>query len=171
MTPQTLAIGSRPTRRQAPPSTPRDRREGAAHDLAAAGQDISASADAMGIRRRRRRLPHAPKRRPRRLSRLPVRRFRTGDAVAIGYEGRTVRGVVKLASPNGRSLMLEFDAMLGGFVGMMPVLLDDAGVYRDLVERQPVDIQPAPPVVVHVDTAEEAFDVLRSLHPKGPPKG
>lgn len=76
-----------------------------------------------------------------------MRPVRTGDAVTIGYGGRTVRGIVKLASPNARSLMLEFDAMLGGFVGMMPVLMDDAGVYRDLVERQPVEVrltQPRP---------------------------
>ena len=64
--------------------------------------------------------------------------MKTGDAVSITYDGRTVPGTIKLASPNGRSLMLEFDAMLGGFVGMMPVLADDDGAYRDLVLGRPV---------------------------------
>jgi hypothetical protein len=50
--------------------------------------------------------------------------WKTGDLVRITYEGRSVDGAVKLASPNGLSLMLEFDAILGGCVGMMPVLYE-----------------------------------------------
>lgn len=64
----------------------------------------------------------------------------TGDAVEIVYGDHVVRGWVKLASGNGLSLMLEFEAVLGGFVGMMPVLLDDDGVYRDLFRRWPVKL-------------------------------
>lgn len=59
--------------------------------------------------------------------------FKTGDAVRIECEGRTVVGSVALASSNGKSLMLEFDAMLAGHLGMMPVLQDDDGVYMSIV--------------------------------------
>ena len=37
--------------------------------------------------------------------------------------------------------MLGFDAMLGGFIGMMPVLKDDFGTYRDLIEAEPVEVK------------------------------
>jgi hypothetical protein len=65
-----------------------------------------------------------------------------GDAVLITCDGRTVRGTIVLASPNERSLMLEFEAMLHGFVGKMPVLRDDAGVYRTVIGQHPVKIEP-----------------------------
>jgi hypothetical protein len=48
--------------------------------------------------------------------------FKTGDRVAITLGGQSIAGVVLLASANGRSLMLEFDGVLGGYVGMMPIL-------------------------------------------------
>lgn len=70
--------------------------------------------------------------------------LKTGDIVMITYGAQTVRGAVKLASPNGRSVMLEFEAMLGGFVGMMPALGDEKGVYRDLLFNQPVGLERAP---------------------------
>lgn len=67
------------------------------------------------------------------------RPFQKGDRVRITCpDGRVVEGEVLVASPNGRSLMLGFDAIvsptgaLGGYVGMMPVLQDDDGAYRDL---------------------------------------
>ena len=46
-----------------------------------------------------------------------------GDKIEIDNDGRTVEGVVVFASPNGISLMIGFDAMLGGHVGMMPVTM------------------------------------------------
>lgn len=64
--------------------------------------------------------------------------FRTGDAVRIRFDGREVDGRVRLASSNGRSLALEFEAILGGWVGMMPVAWHDGG-FRDLRD-QPVEI-------------------------------
>jgi hypothetical protein len=70
--------------------------------------------------------------------------LRTGDPVTIGYDGRTVPGVVKLASPNGQSLMLEFEAVLRGHLGMMPVLGDGAGGFRDLMHGQPVTLARRP---------------------------
>jgi hypothetical protein len=66
--------------------------------------------------------------------------LRTGDPVIITYEGRTVSGHVILASPNGKSLMLEFEAILGGFVGMMPVLEREDGDYHDLLSGNVVKV-------------------------------
>lgn len=53
-------------------------------------------------------------------------KFAKGDRIEIDYNGRTVDGAVTLASPNGLSLMIEFEAMLGGHVGKMPVSMIDA---------------------------------------------
>jgi hypothetical protein len=69
--------------------------------------------------------------------------MKTGDQVWIGYNGRTVAGTIAIASENERSLMLSFeDAILGGHVGMMPVLLDDIGVYRSVITGKAVAIVP-----------------------------
>ncbi len=71
--------------------------------------------------------------------------FTRGDFVRITLGEQTVHGMVMLASGNSKSLMLGFHGVLhspsgGLFAGSMPVLLDDAGVYRDLVEGHPVQI-------------------------------
>lgn len=66
--------------------------------------------------------------------------FKTGDPVVIGCDGRTVPGVVQLASANGKSLMLSFDALLDGHAGMMPVLLDDDGVFRSIISGIAVEL-------------------------------
>jgi hypothetical protein len=63
-----------------------------------------------------------------------------GAFVEVTAEGRTVRAMVILASPNGRSLMLMFDGMLGGYAGTLPLFLDDDGIYRGLVDQMPVTI-------------------------------
>jgi hypothetical protein len=69
--------------------------------------------------------------------------MKTGDRVKITYKGRTVEGRVVLASKNQQSLMLGFDAMLGGYVGTMPVLMDlMEDTYRDLIEGEEVNIVP-----------------------------
>jgi hypothetical protein len=57
----------------------------------------------------------------------------TGDAVQIECDGRNVSGTVILASENGRSLLLKFEAILDGCVGLMPVLRDDDGGYHSVV--------------------------------------
>ena len=60
---------------------------------------------------------------------LPLRR---GDYVEVTFEGRTLPAMVTLASENGKSLMLMFDGMLGGYAGMMPVLWSQDH-YEDLI--------------------------------------
>lgn len=67
--------------------------------------------------------------------------FRRGDFVIIGADGREVRGMVGLASENGRSLMLLFDAMIGGWVGAMPVL-EEGGTWRAL-NNMPITVRRA----------------------------
>lgn len=69
--------------------------------------------------------------------------FTRGQFVALTYEGRSVRAMVLLASSNNKSLMLGFDAALGDkemFAGSMPVLMDDDGVYRDLIKSNVAQI-------------------------------
>jgi hypothetical protein len=72
--------------------------------------------------------------------------FQRGQFVRITYGEKTIDGMVLIASANGKSMMLGFDGALrspagGAFMGSMPVLMDYAGVYRDLVENEPVQIQ------------------------------
>lgn len=52
-------------------------------------------------------------------------KYTKGDTIWVSCEGRTVDGVVIMASENSLSLMLGFDAMFGGHVGMMPVTMID----------------------------------------------
>lgn len=61
--------------------------------------------------------------------------IKTGDKVTIVCRGamHPVPGTVLLASENGKSLALSFDAILDGHLGMMPVLLGDDGLYRSVV--------------------------------------
>lgn len=72
------------------------------------------------------------------------------SALARGHHVRIIcadveiAGMVVLASKNGRSLMLSFGGFFrvagGVYAGSMPVLMDDAGEYRDLLHKQPVQI-------------------------------
>jgi hypothetical protein len=64
--------------------------------------------------------------------------FKTGQRVLIECDGHTVPGTVILGSSNGRSLMLGFEGLVDGHLGMMPVLQDDAGEYRALMSNTPV---------------------------------
>lgn len=64
-----------------------------------------------------------------------------GDPIYLCYEGTETYGSVLLASTNSKSLMLKFEAILGGYVGMMPVLWNDGtSEYLDLIQGQPVVI-------------------------------
>lgn len=77
--------------------------------------------------------------------------FRTGDRVLVtapALNGAKVLASIKLASPNGKSLMLQLeDAGLptttgGLYLDMVPVLLGDDDVYRDLVSADAITIEP-----------------------------
>lgn len=70
--------------------------------------------------------------------------MKTGDKVWIGCENRFVEGEILLASENEKSLMLGFEAILCGHVGMMPVLKGPNGAYRSLVGNHPVSVAPRP---------------------------
>ncbi len=74
--------------------------------------------------------------------------FKTGQSVTITCDGRSLPATVLLASENGMSLALSFDAALwagdGMYAGTMPVLRDDDGVYRDLMLGHAVTIEPLP---------------------------
>lgn len=66
--------------------------------------------------------------------------FIKGERVRITFDKRTVDGFIEIASPNGRSLFLRFDAVLGGYLGGLPVL-EEEGVYRDLITHQVVKVE------------------------------
>lgn len=73
--------------------------------------------------------------------------FTRGQFVRLTCGDQSMKAMVMLASGNGKSLMLGFDGALrlpsgGACFGSMPVLMDDAGVYRDLIENAPVQIEP-----------------------------
>lgn len=66
--------------------------------------------------------------------------FGIGDAVQIECDGWNVPGAVTFASPNGVSLMLSFEAVLDGHVGMMPVLRNEDGSYTAIMTGKRVDL-------------------------------
>jgi hypothetical protein len=69
-----------------------------------------------------------------------IHQWHTGDRCIITADGNTVDARVILASPNGRSLMLEFDAILLGHVGTMPVLAGEDDVFRSIVTGDEVTL-------------------------------
>ena len=70
-----------------------------------------------------------------------MRVYKPGDAVQITCEGRTVPGTVSVATGNGVSLMLEFEAVLAGHVAMMPVVWDEqAQTFRSVVGGVAVEL-------------------------------
>lgn len=71
---------------------------------------------------------------------LPVV-FKCGDEVIATCGGKTVDAMVTLASPNARSLIISFEAMLAGHVGTMPLLWHDGdGEYVSLMGAFPVTL-------------------------------
>ena len=66
--------------------------------------------------------------------------FGSGDEVTITYFRRTIDGVVKQASPDGKSLLLSFEGILGGFAGLMPVSMTEPCTYVDMIWGEPVEI-------------------------------
>jgi hypothetical protein len=47
--------------------------------------------------------------------------LKTGERVMIECDGRSVEGVVELASGNGKSVFITYEAILDGCVGGMPL--------------------------------------------------
>lgn len=70
-------------------------------------------------------------------------KWKRGAHVRITCGTETLLGMVMLASDNGNSLMLGFDGILDGHVGWMPVLRDDDGTYRSIVNDVEVSIEHA----------------------------
>jgi hypothetical protein len=65
--------------------------------------------------------------------------WRKGDAVRVTFGERTVDAEIIIASENHHSLAVTFDAILGGYVGMMPILWT-GDHYADLVTGQVVTL-------------------------------
>jgi hypothetical protein len=66
--------------------------------------------------------------------------IKTGDTVLVTTEtGRTVIAYVKLASKNGRSLALTFDAMIGGWLGGLAAFQQEDGTWTAL-DNTPLQI-------------------------------
>jgi hypothetical protein len=67
-------------------------------------------------------------------------KWKSGDLVRLTFAGRTVDAIVDLTG--GRSLLLTFEAIVGGYAGAMPVLLDlDGKNYREIRTEQIVIIE------------------------------
>lgn len=58
--------------------------------------------------------------------------YQTDDVVRVTWVGGSFEAIVAFASKNGRSLILRFDAILDGFVGVAPVLQSAAGDWTTL---------------------------------------
>jgi len=71
--------------------------------------------------------------------------MKTGDRVIITCDGEQYAGHIILASSNEVSLMLGFEAIIDGHVGMMPVLRGNDGVYRSLFTSVEIGIRPWTP--------------------------
>lgn len=74
------------------------------------------------------------------------RPFVMGEKITIRHRGRWVPAVVTMASGNGKSLFIMWDAikheaMIAGCIGTMPITLHDDGVYRCLMNGEVVDIR------------------------------
>ncbi len=70
----------------------------------------------------------------------PPRIWKTGERCRISYEGRTVEGTVHLASPCGKSLAVTFEAILGGFAGLILASWEEPR-FVDLMWGKPVTLE------------------------------
>ncbi|MDY7815396.1 hypothetical protein U0F71_06665 [Burkholderia pseudomallei] len=59
--------------------------------------------------------------------------LKRGDWVRLEYKEQVITAMVWLASGNSRSLMLGFDGVIDGHVGMMPVLMGNDGRYYSIM--------------------------------------
>ena len=68
--------------------------------------------------------------------------LKENDAIVIRCGERVVEGVVLLASSNGESLMIGFEALLNGHAGMMPLSRQPDGSYRSIIDGTVVRVEP-----------------------------
>jgi hypothetical protein len=60
------------------------------------------------------------------------RPFKTSDYFRVVFAGKGTAGCCVIASDNGRSVMLSFEDFLGGYLGRMPVLMNEGGELHEL---------------------------------------
>jgi hypothetical protein len=73
-----------------------------------------------------------------------MRHWQAGDDLVLIYRDRSEPATVILATPNGKTLLLSFDALLGGHAGAMPVQADDDGEFWSAVSGEPVILSVKP---------------------------
>jgi hypothetical protein len=68
--------------------------------------------------------------------------FKNGDEVLITHEGRIVPATIVMISRNQVSALIEFDALLGGHAGTMPIMRHDRekGIYRSIIDGTEVTL-------------------------------
>jgi hypothetical protein len=76
--------------------------------------------------------------------------FSSGDKCQVTCAGRTVDGVIIMISENQISAFIEFEAMLGGHVGTMPIIArtsTDAarGIYHSIIDGTEVILSRSKP--------------------------
>ncbi len=73
----------------------------------------------------------------------PTPHLKAGDKVLLTCNGRTVPAMVQMASSNGRSIFLSFEAMLVGWVAQMAVLWEKDG-WHEIINGVEVKIELVP---------------------------
>jgi len=68
------------------------------------------------------------------------RPYQRGDFVQLTCAGRTVQAMITMASPNGRSLVAMFEALVDGHAGVMPLSQLDDGSFVALITGTPVTL-------------------------------
>lgn len=67
--------------------------------------------------------------------------IRKGDWVRLGVDSHDLDALVIMASSNGRSLIVVCEAIVGGFVGTVPVFQEDDGRWTTL-SGTPITVRP-----------------------------
>lgn len=75
------------------------------------------------------------------MSEHPPHTYRRGEFATLSAAGRSVRCMVLLASPCGRSLVVGFDALVDGCAGTMPITWRDGG-YANLITGALLELAP-----------------------------
>lgn len=64
-----------------------------------------------------------------------------GDFVIITTpSGQEMPAMIGLASDNGKSIIVFFDGMIGGYAGVMPASLQEDGQWLGIADQMPVMI-------------------------------